>query len=162
MRYRPTQIAAGTLVALVVALVVLYLVPAPQATPAPAAQTVDTAQADPANPVAPPDGPAPDTALGVDAQSLLDELRTHAVTLGPDDTRRVLTVGDAAVARGVPDVSPEDAAIRADVDRLFADLPADQRREVTRCLAEYAERVIARNAGTTPPDSDDHNSGGGN
>jgi hypothetical protein len=26
----------------------------------------------------------------------------------------------------------------------------------TRCVAEYAERVIARNAGTVPPDSDDH------
>ena len=105
----------------------------------------------------PPDGPAPDQGpFGVDAQSLLDEVRSHSVPLADTDAQRLVDIGDRAIARGQPDLSAEDVAIDQDLRYNFPGWSDQQYTDARRCLAEYAERVIARNQGTVPPDSDDH------
>ena len=128
------------------------------AAPAPAAVDTETvAPQDAKNGVLPPDGPAPDQGpFGVDAQSLLDEIRSHSVPLADADAQRLVDVGDRAIARGQPDLSAEDVAIDQDLRYNFPGWSDQQYTDARRCLAEYAERVIARNQGTVPPDSDDH------
>ena len=109
--------------------------------------------------LAPPDGPGPDSPpFGVDALAMRDELRTHGVDL-PDDKLYILV--DAAnkyIAEGDMDLDAWDPRIMADVKTLWPDLSKAQVIDVTRCTAEYIERVLARNAGLPhPPDEDDHN-----
>jgi hypothetical protein len=109
--------------------------------------------------LAPPDGPGPDSPpFGVDALAMRDELRTHGVDL-PDDKLYILV--DAAnkyIAQGDMDLDAWDPRIMADVQTLWPDLSRAQVIDVTRCTAEYIERVLARNAGLPhPPDEDDHN-----
>jgi len=56
------------------------------------------------------------------------------------------------------DLDAWDPRIMADVKTLWPDLAKEQVIDVTRCTAEYIERVLARNAGLPhPPDEDDHN-----
>ena len=107
--------------------------------------------------VAPPDGPAPDLPpFGVDAQALLDEVRSHQVPLTDADAPRLVEVGNRAIARGQADLTATDTAITQDVKNTFPGWSEQNYVDATRCVAEYAERVKARNEGTVPPDSDDH------
>lgn len=132
------------------------------ASPAPSSAPVDTATVAPQDAktgVAPPDGPAPDLPpFGVDAQALLDEVRSHQVSLTDADAPRLVEVGNRAIARGQADLTATDTAIRQDVRNTFPGWSEQNYTDATRCLAEYAERVKARNDGTVPPDSDDHGS----
>jgi hypothetical protein len=109
--------------------------------------------------VAPPDGPAPDLPpFGVDAQALLEEVRSHQVPLSDADAPRLVEVGNRAIARGQADLTATDTAITQDVRNTFPGWSEQNYTDATRCVAEYAERVKARNDGTVPPDSDDHGS----
>ena len=132
------------------------------ANPAPSSAQVDTATVAPQDAktgVAPPDGPAPDLPpFGVDAQALLDEVRSHQVALTDADAPRLVEVGNRAIARGQADLTATDTAIDQDVRNTFAGWSEQNYTDATRCVAEYAERVKARNDGTVPPDSDDHGS----
>ena len=131
------------------------------AAPGPASAGVDTQTVSPQQAkagVLPPDGPAPDQPpFGVDAQALLSEVRSHSVPLADTDSQRLVDVGDRAIARGQPDLSADDVAIDQDLRHSFPGWTDRQYADARRCLAEYAERVIARNNHTVPPDSDDHN-----
>jgi hypothetical protein len=132
------------------------------ASPAPSAAPVDTATVAPQDAktgVAAPDGPAPDLPpFGVDAQALLDEVRSHQIPLADTDAPRLVEVGNRAIARGQADLTATDTAITQDVRNTFPGWSEQNYTDATRCLAEYAERVKARNDGTVPPDSDDHGS----
>ena len=111
----------------------------------------------PDNPaLAPNDDPAADSAFGIEAQKLLDELRSHDVTFTDADANILVDIGDRNVARGVPDLSSDDAVITDQVAKAFPQYTDQQRADVVRCLAEYVERTIAANRGTVPPDEDDH------
>ena len=62
------------------------------------------------------------------------------------------------IAEGDMDLDAWDPRIMAEVKTLWPDLSTAQVIDVTRCTAEYIERVLARNAGLPhPPDEDDHN-----
>jgi hypothetical protein len=128
--------------------------------PAPSSAPVDTetvAPQDAKTGVAPPDGPAPDLPpFGVDAQALLDEVRSHQVPLTDADAPRLVEVGNRAIARGQADLTATDTAISQDIRNTFPGWSDQEYTDATRCVAEYAERVKARNDGTVPPDSDDH------
>lgn len=129
------------------------------AAPAPAAADTQTVSPQEAKAgVLPPDGPAPDQPpFGVDAQALLDEVRSHGVPLADTDSQKLVDVGDRAISRGQPDLTADDVAIGQDLKNNFPGWSDQQYTDAQRCLAEYAERVIARNNGTVPPDSaDDH------
>ena len=132
------------------------------ASAASSAAPVDTATVAPQDAktgVAPPDGPAPDLPpFGVDAQALLDEVRSHQVPLTDADAPRLVEVGNRAIARGQADLAATDTAIDQDVRNTFPGWSEQNYTDATRCVAEYAERVKARNEGTVPPDSDDHGS----
>lgn len=134
----------------------------PSSVLAPAAP-VDTETAAPQDAktgVAVPDGPAPDQGpFGVDAQSLLQEVASHQVPLKPTDAQTLVDIANRAVARDVPDLDAADPQIRADLQAAFPGWTEQNYVDATRCAAEYAERVIARNDGTVPPDSDDHHGG---
>jgi hypothetical protein len=111
----------------------------------------------PDNPaLAPNDDPAADSAFGIEAQKLLDELRSHDVPFTDADANILVDICDRNVARGVPDLSPDDAVITDQVAKAFPQYTEQQRAVVVRCLAEYVERTIAANRGTVPPDEDDH------
>ena len=132
--------------------------PNPAANSAPV-DTETVAPQDAKTGVAPPDGPAPDLPpFGVDAQALLDEVRSHQVPLTEADAPRLVEVGNRAIARGQADLTATDTAINQDVRNSFPGWSDQNYTDATRCLAEYAERVKARNDGTVPPDSDDHGS----
>ena len=112
----------------------------------------------PDNPaLAPNEDPAADSAFGIEAQKLLDELRSHDVPFTDADANILVDIGDRNVARGVPDLSPDDAVITDQVAKAFPQYTDQQRADVVRCLAEYVERTVAANRGTVPPDEDDHN-----
>ncbi len=132
------------------------------ASPAPSSAPVDTETVAPQaakTGVAPPDGPAPDLPpFGVDAQALLDEVRSHQIPLTDADAPRLVEVGNRAIARGQADLTATDTAITQDVRNSFPGWSEQNYTDATRCVAEYAERVKARNDGTVPPDSDDHGS----
>ena len=132
------------------------------ASPAPNNTPVDTATVAPQDAktgVAPPDGAAPDLPpFGVDAQALLDEVRSHQIPLTDADAPRLVEVGNRAIARGQADLTATDTAISQDVQNTFPGWSEQNYADATRCIAEYAERVKARNDGTVPPDSDDHGS----
>jgi hypothetical protein len=130
------------------------------ASPAASSAPVDTATVAPQDAktgVAPPDGPAPDLPpFGVDAQALLDEVRSHQIPLTDADAPRLVEVGNRTIARGQADLAATDPAISQDVRNTFPGWSEQNYTDATRCIAEYAERVKARNDGTVPPDSDDH------
>lgn len=128
-------------------------------TPPPGAVDTDVAPAPGMIPqFAPPDGPDPDDPMfGVDVVALATELRTHAVDTPPDKYPQLLAIANRHIARGVPDLMAWDPLITADVRELYPDLRRGLVIDVTRCFAEYVERMEARNAGkAAPPDSDDH------
>jgi hypothetical protein len=108
---------------------------------------------------APPDGPAPDwPPFDVDAVAMREELRTHGVDLPDARLYQLVQVADKYIAQGDPDLDAWDPRIMRDVRTLWPDVPRKVQIAVTRCLAEYVERVIARNNGWPhPPDEDDHN-----
>lgn len=107
--------------------------------------------------LAPNDDPAADSALGIEAQKLLDELRSHDVLFTDADENILVDIGDRNVAHGVPDLSADDPVIADQVVKAFPQYTDQQRADVVRCLAEYVERTIAANRGTVPPNEDDHN-----
>jgi hypothetical protein len=130
------------------------------APPAPAAAVdTDVAPAPGMDPdLAPPDGPGPDSPpFGVDALAMRDELRTHGVDLSDDKLYILVDTANKYIAEGDMDLDAWDPRIMADVRTLWPDLAREQVIDVTRCTAEYIERVLARNAGLPhPPDEDDH------
>lgn len=129
-------------------------------TPPPPSVDTETAPAPGMIPqFAPPDGPDPDDPMfGVDVVALATELRTHAVDTPVDQYPQLLAIANRHIARGVPDLMAWDPLITADVKELYPNLRRGLVIDVTRCFAEYVERVEARNAGkAAPPDSDDHN-----
>lgn len=107
---------------------------------------------------APPDGPAPDMPpYGIDAKALLDEIRSHGVRVDDGMAAKLVEIGNENVARGDPDLNAWDEQIMTEVKATFPYFTKQNRIDVTRCLAEYVERVIARNNHTIPPDErDDH------
>ena len=107
--------------------------------------------------LAPDDDPAADSAFGVEAQKLLDELRSHDVPFTDADANILVDIGDRNVARGLPDLQADDPEIAGQVGAAFPQYSAQQRGDVVRCLAEYVEQTIARNRGTVPPDGHNHN-----
>ena len=167
IRLRTVALLGGLTVAVLALLVSLaFLRPdgrdAATAAGSPAASSapVDTetvAPQDAKTGVAAPDGPAPDLPpFGVDAQALLDEVRSHQIPLADADAPQLVEVGNRAIARGQADLTATDTAISQDIRNTFPGWSDQEYTDATRCVAEYAERVKARNDGTVPPDSDDH------
>jgi hypothetical protein len=107
---------------------------------------------------APPDGPAPDyPPFDVDAISMRDELRSHGVDTPDDHLVLLVSMADKYIAQNDPDLDAWDPRIMRDVRTTFPGLDKPHVIDVTRCTAEYIERVIARNMGWAhPPDEDDH------
>jgi hypothetical protein len=68
-------------------------------------------------------------------------------------------IGDANVGRNQPDLTADDPQIRQQLTQAFPNLTDDQAKIETSCLAEYAEREIARLHNTMPPDERDDHSG---
>ena len=130
--------------------------PVPAAAPPPAqVPLVDTETTQPGVPsaVQVPDGPAPDVGpFGIDGQALLVEVASHQVPLQQTDEQKLVDIGNRAVARDVPDLSADDPQIRSDLQAAFPGWSEQNYVDATRCAAEYAERVVARNDGTVPPD----------
>jgi hypothetical protein len=167
IRVRTLLMLAAVGLGVVVALGVLaYLVKGPESTPAAApapppapAAVVDTETTQPGVPAAVqvPDGAAPDVGpFGIDGQALLDEVASHQVPLKQADQQKLVDIGNRAVARDAPDLQATDPQIRSDLQAAFPGWSEQNYVDATRCAAEYAERLIARNDGTVPPDSDDH------
>ncbi len=95
--------------------------------------------------------------FGLNAQKLLDEVRSHGITFSDGDAAKLVQIGDANVARNQPDLTADDLQIRRQLTQEFPSLTDDQAKIETSCLAEYVEREIARQHHTVPPDeSDDH------
>lgn len=133
--------------------------PAPSSAPVP---TVDPDQApapgmDPK--FAPPDGPALDSPpFDVDAVAMRDELRTHGVDTPDAKLGMLVSIADKYISQGDMDLDAWDPRIKRDVRTMYPEATKNEVIDVTRCLAEYVERVEARNAGLPhPPDEDDHN-----
>jgi hypothetical protein len=127
-------------------------------TPPPSTVDTDTSPAFMNPKFAPPDGPDPDDPMyGVDVVALAGEFRTHGVDTPPEKYPLLLAMTNRHIARGEPDLEAWDRLITEDTHQLYPDLRLGLVIDVTRCWAEYVERVIARNAGkAAPPDSDDH------
>ena len=133
---------------------------APSPAPVPVVDTETTQPGVPAE-VQVPDGAAPDVGpFGIDGQALLEEVASHQVPLQQADQQKLIDIGNRAVARDVPDLPADDPQIRRDLQAAFPGWSEQNYVDATRCAAEYAERLIARNDGTVPPDSDDHHGGG--
>ena len=75
------------------------------------------------------------------------------------DQQKLIDIGNRAVARDTPDLQATDPQIRSDLQATFPGWSEQNYVDARRCAAEYAERLIARNDGTIPPDSDDHGGG---
>ena len=133
--------------------------PAPAA--APSAPPVANANGQPMpgpTPASPPVAQAQASSrFGLNAQKLLDEVRSHGITFSDDDAAKLVQIGDANVARNQQDLTADDPQIRQQLKQEFPSLTDDQAKIETSCLAEYVEREIARQHHTVPPDeSDDH------
>lgn len=109
--------------------------------------------------LAPPDGPGPDTPpFGVDALAMREELRGHGVDLKDGDLYKLVDAANKYIAEDDLDLDAWDPRIMKDVKSLWPNLDKGRVIDVTRCTAEYVERVEARNHGLPhPPDEDDHN-----
>jgi hypothetical protein len=114
----------------------------PQPGPTPASPPVAEAQAQ--------------SKFGLNAQKLLDEMRTHNPDILDADALKLVQVGDANLARNQANLTADDPQIRDQVRAAFPDATDEQLTTMTRCTAEYVEREWARLHNTTPPDSDDH------
>lgn len=154
--------AVGLLAVLIVGVVLAVVAMRDDPVPAaerPGASPIDSNSSrppdDPA--LAPNDDPAADSAFGIEAQKLLDELRSHSVPFTDADANILVDIGDRNVARGEPDLAADDPAIADQVLRAFPQYSDQQRADTVRCLAEYVEQTIAKNRGTVPPDGHDHN-----
>lgn len=135
--------------------------PAPAA--APSAPPVANANGQPMpgpTPASPPVAQAQASSrFGLNAQKLLDEVRSHEIAFSDDDAAKLVQIGDANVARNQPDLTADDPQIRQQLKQAFPNLTDDQAKIETSCLAEYAEREIARLHNTAPPDEHDDHSG---
>ena len=107
--------------------------------------------------LAPNQDPAAASAFGIEAQKLLDELRSHSVPFTDADANILVDIGDKNVARNEPDLTADDPAIADQLARAFPQFTEQQRVDTVRCLAEYVEQTVAKNNGTVPPDGHDHN-----
>ena len=107
--------------------------------------------------LAPDEDPAADSSVGIEAQKLLDELRSHDVPFTDADANVLVDIGDKNVARGQPDLEADDPVVSEQVAAAFPQFSPQQRADSVRCLAEYVEQTIAKNRGTVPPDGQDHN-----
>ena len=135
--------------------------PAPAPAAAPSAPPVANANGQPIpgpTPASPPVAQAQASSrFGLNAQKLLDEVRSHGITFSDGDAAKLVQIGDANVARNQPDLTADDPQIRQQLKQEFPSLTDDQAKIETSCLAEYVEREIARQHHTVPPDeSDDH------
>ena len=130
-----------------------------EAGPTRVASPIDpTSTRPPDNPsLAPDDDPAADSSVGVEAQKLLDELRSHDVPFTDADANVLVDIGDKNVARGEADLQADDPVIAGQIAAAFPQYNDQQRADTVRCLAEYVEQTIAKNRGTVPPDGEDHN-----
>jgi hypothetical protein len=158
----------GGLAVLVIGLVVALAFLRPDArdgaAPAPAAPSAPPVANANGQPVPGPTPASPPVAqaqassrFGLNAQKLLDEVRSHGITFSDDDAAKLVQIGDANVARNQPDLTADDPQIRQQLKQMFPNLTDDQAKIETSCLAEYAEREIARQHNTVPPDErDDH------
>jgi hypothetical protein len=100
-----------------------------------------------------PADPGVKSAFAAEAEKLRDELREHDVPFTESDVAAIIVIGEEAVARSVPDLSAADPAITERVAQSFPHYTRQQRKDVVRCVAEQAEKVIARNTGDgVPPD----------
>jgi len=163
MKWERAVLGAVGLLAVLVVGVVLAVV-AVRDDPVPAAERANASPIDsnssrpPDDPALPPnEDPAADSAFGIEAQKLLDELRSHSVPFTDADANILVDIGDRNVARGEPDLVADDAAITDEIARAFPQYSGQQRADTVRCLAEYVEQTIAKNRGTVPPDGHDHN-----
>lgn len=160
-------VAIGGLVAVLLMLGVISLVNGGDDEGAPAAAGQPTRVASPIDPrstrppdnpsLAPNDDPAAESSFGIEAQKLVDELRSHDVPFTDADSNILVDIGDKNVARGLPDLRADDPVIADQVGKAFPQYTAQQKADVVRCLAEYVEQTIAKNRGTVPPDGQDHN-----
>lgn len=167
IRWRHAVIGAVVLLLGVVLFSVIALAGGDEDRSAPVAAAGATAVGSPIDPnstrppdnptLAPNDDPAADSAFGIEAQKLLDELRSHDVPFTDADANILVDIGDRNVARGVPDLTADDPVVLDQVTKAFPQYTDQQRTDVVRCLAEYVERTLAATRGTTPPDDDDHN-----
>ena len=114
----------------------------PQPGPTPASPPVAQAQAQ--------------SKFGLNAQKLLDEMRTHNPNILDADALKLVQVGDTNLARNQANLTADDPQIRDQVRAAFPNATDEQLATMTRCTAEYVEREWARLHNTTPPDSDDH------
>lgn len=148
IRLRTVALLGGLTVAVLALLVSLaFLRPdgrdaatAAGASPAASSAPVDTetvAPQDAKTGVAAPDGPAPDLPpFGVDAQALLDEVRSHQIPLADADAPQLVEVGNRAIARGQADLTPTDTAISQDIRNTFPGWSDQEYIDATRCVAE--------------------------
>jgi hypothetical protein len=135
--------------------------PAPAAAPsAPPVADADGRPMPGPTPASPPVAQAQASSrFGLNAQKLLDEVRSHGIAFSDDDAAKLVQIGDANVARNQPDLTADDLQIREQLTQAFPTLTDDQAAIETRCVAEYAEREIALLHNTTPPDERDDHSG---
>jgi hypothetical protein len=130
------------------------------AAPAPTAPPVADANGQPQpgpTPASPPVAQAQaQSTFGLNAQKLLDEMRTHNPNIQDADALKLVQVGDANLARNQANLTADDPQIRDQVSAAFPNATDEQLTTMTRCTAEYVEREWARLHNTTPPDGDDH------
>ena len=117
----------------------------PQPGPTPASPPVAQAQAQ--------------SKFGLNAQKLLDEMRTHNPSILDADALKLVQIGDANLARNQANLTADDPQIRDQVGAAFPNATNEQLATMTRCTAEYVEREWARLHNTTPPDSSDDHGG---
>jgi hypothetical protein len=99
------------------------------------------------------------SAFGVNAQRLLDEMRTHKPDITDEEVNKLVLIGDANIARNVPDLAADDPMIVQQVRAQFPNATPEQVATMARCVAEFTERQLAMRNGTTPPDSSNDHGG---
>ena len=98
--------------------------------------------------------------FGLNAQKLLDEMRTHDPSLSDEDAKKLVAVGDTIVAKHQLDWTADDPWIRGLAQQAFPQWDAAHLDVGTRCLAEYGEREEARLRGLpVPPDEQNEHNG---
>ncbi len=158
-----TLALVGGLVVLSVGLVVALALQRPEArdtaspTAAPVANASGSAVPGP-TPASPPVSQAQTRSqFGLNAQRLLDELRSHNIPFSDADSVKLVQIGDANIARNHADIAVDDPEIRSDLRAAFPTLTEEQLADATRCTATYVVREWARLHNTTPPgERDDH------
>jgi hypothetical protein len=61
----------------------------------------------------------PTRRFGIEAQKLLDELRSHDVPFTDADANILVDIGDRNIARNIPDLSADDPVIADQVAKAF-------------------------------------------